>query len=50
MDSAMIIEYAIYAFCTIGCGMTCHNLGRQQGIETTIEHLVDEGLLELEDD
>tara|TARA_B110000259_G_scaffold175128_1_gene210058 strand:+ start:1270 stop:1380 length:111 start_codon:yes stop_codon:yes gene_type:complete len=34
----------------IGCGMTCHALGKQEGIETTIEHLVDQGMLELEDE
>ena len=30
--------------------MTCHALGKQEGIETTIEHLVDHGMLELEDE
>jgi hypothetical protein len=45
-----MIEFAIYAFCAIGCGLTCHSLGKQEGIETTIEHLVDSGLLELEDE
>ena len=45
-----MMEFAIFAFCTIGCGMTCHALGKQEGIETTIEHLVDKGLLDLEDE
>jgi len=30
--------------------MTCHALGKQEGIETTIEHLVDQGMLEVEDE
>ena len=45
-----MLELAIFAFCLIGCGLTCHALGKQEGIETTIEHLVDNGLLELEDE
>ena len=45
-----MIDIAIFIFCLIGCGMTSYNLGRQEGIETTIEHLVDQGLLELEAD
>lgn len=43
----MVMEYAIFIFCLIGCGITSHHLGKQEGIETTIEHLVDEGLLEV---
>ena len=43
----MIMEIAIFIFCLIGCGMSSYHLGRQEGIETTIEHLVDEGLLEV---
>ena len=43
-------EVAVFIFCLIGCGMTSYNLGKQEGIETTIEHLVDEGLLEIEAD
>ena len=46
----LMLEYAVLIFCMIGCGIHCHALGRQEGIETTIEHLVDNGLLELEDE
>jgi len=45
-----MLEYAVFAFCVIGCGMTCHALGKQEGIEATIEHLVDEGLLHLDEE
>tara|TARA_B100000768_G_scaffold64514_1_gene62205 strand:+ start:3730 stop:3843 length:114 start_codon:yes stop_codon:yes gene_type:complete len=34
----------------IGCGMTCYNLGKQEGIESTIEHLVDQGMIQVEED
>jgi len=46
----LMLEYAIFVFCVIGCGLTCHALGKQEGIETTIEHLVDNGLLELDEE
>tara|TARA_R110001606_G_scaffold19544_1_gene71490 strand:- start:746 stop:958 length:213 start_codon:yes stop_codon:yes gene_type:complete len=46
----LVVELAVLMFCMIGCGMTCHALGKQEGIETTIEHLVDHGMLELEDE
>jgi hypothetical protein len=45
-----MLELAIFTFCLIGCGLTCHALGKQEGIESTIEHLVDNGMLELEDE
>jgi hypothetical protein len=44
----MVMEIAIFIFCLIGCGMTSYHLGRQEGIETTIEHLVDHGMLEVD--
>lgn len=45
-----MLEYAIFVFVVIGCGLTCYALGKQEGIETTIEHLVDNGMLELEEE
>jgi len=44
----MVMEIAIFIFCLIGCGLTSYSLGKQEGIETTIEHLVDQGMLEVE--
>lgn len=44
-----MLEYAVFIFCMIGCGYTCYALGKQEGIETTIEHLVDEGMLEIDE-
>ena len=44
-----MLEGAIFVFCLIGCGLTCHALGKQEGIETTIEHLVDHGMLEVDE-
>ena len=41
-----MIETAIFVFCLLGCGLTWHQLGKQEGIETTIETLIDKGLLQ----
>jgi len=46
----MLLEIAVFIFCLIGCGLTSYALGKQEGIETTIEHLVDRGMLELEEE
>ena len=43
-------KLAVLMFCMIGCGMSCHALGKQEGIESTIEHLVDEGLLQIDEE
>ena len=45
-----MLEYAVFVFCLIGCGTTSYSLGKQEGIETTIEHLVDNGMLEIEEE
>ena len=45
-----MLEGARFIFCLIGCGLTCHALGKQEGIETTIEHLVDHGMLEVDEE
>ena len=45
-----MLELAVLMFCIIGCGMTCYNLGKQEGIESTIEHLVDQGMIQVDDD
>jgi hypothetical protein len=49
-ENFMLLETAVFIFCMIGCGLTSHALGKQQGIEQTIEHLVDHGMLELEEE
>jgi hypothetical protein len=46
----MYAEIALFVFCIIGCGLTCHALGKREGMETTIEHLVSKGLLQLDEE
>jgi hypothetical protein len=44
----MVMEIAIFIFCLLGSSIHSYHLGKQEGIETTIEHLVDQGMLEVE--
>lgn len=49
-EKIMYAEIALFFFCIIGCGLTCHALGKREGMETTIEHLVSQGLLHLDEE
>ena len=40
---------AIILFSVWGCGMTCYHLGRQVGIEDALQHMSDEGLIDLDE-
>lgn len=43
-------ELAVFVFCMIGCGLSCHAIGKQQGIAATVEHLVDTGMIKIDDE
>lgn len=43
-------EIAVFVFCLIGCGVTSYFIGRQNGIEDVVEHLIDTGVLEVAED
>lgn len=45
-----VAVYIIFAFCMYGCAQTAFYLGRRDGIEATVEHLVNKGLLDVEED
>lgn len=45
-----IASLAIFAFCLVGCGLTSFFIGRQDGIESTVEYLIEVGVLEVEDE
>lgn len=45
-----LIELSVFVFCLVGCGLTCHALGKREGIENCITHLVNTGVIELEDE
>lgn len=42
--------YLLFAACLIGCGIHAWNLGRRAGIEGTVQYLIDEGVLELDEE
>ena len=39
----------IILFSVWGCGMTCYQLGRHVGIEDAVQHMSDEGLIDLDE-
>ena len=43
-------ELAIFVFCLIGCGITSYRLGYHYGVVGAVEHLIDEGVLEVDDE
>ena len=45
----IMLELVVLMVCVSGCGMTCYHLGKQEGIETTIEHLMDKGMIEVDE-
>ena len=46
----MEILILIILACVFGCGITSYYLGRRVGIEDTVTHLVDEGIIVLDED
>ncbi len=46
----MIATYLIFGLCMCGCAGQAYFLGRRLGIESTINYLVDEGVLQLEEE
>jgi hypothetical protein len=44
------LEYVIFIFCLIGCGLQSWWIGRRNGVQTTVDYLLDEGYLELDEE
>ena len=40
----------VFAVCLWGCGQTAFHLGRRDGIEGTVQYLIDTGVLEGDDE
>jgi len=45
-----VSQIAIFIFCMAGAGISSWNLGRKDGIEATVEFLIDKGILEVEEE
>ena len=43
-------EFAIFIFCLLGCGIHSWKLGKSQGVEATVQYMIDTGVLEVEDE
>ena len=40
---------SIILFSVWGCGMTCWHLGHRAGIENAVQHMMDEGMIDVEE-
>ncbi len=40
----------VFGICLSGCGLTAFHLGRREGIEGTVQYLIDQGVLEVDDE
>lgn len=43
-------EYLIFALCMAGCAGQSYYLGKRYGIEGTVQYLIDQGVLEVDDE
>lgn len=46
----MVSTYLIFAVCMCGCALHAFYLGRRTGVESTVDFLVQQGILELEEE
>mgnify|MGYP003115707343 CR=1 FL=1 len=42
-------SFLIFMFCLLGCGVQAFVLGKQVGVENTIQYLHDKGIVEFEE-
>jgi len=40
----------IFSMCLWGCANTAFHLGKREGIEGTVQYLIDQGVLEVDDE
>lgn len=46
----MTTAIIVFSICMFGCALTAFHLGRREGIESTVQYLVDVGVLEVDDE
>jgi len=44
------VAYVVFGFCMLGAAATAFHLGKQEGIEGTVQYLIDAGVLEVDDE
>ena len=47
---ATIPELAVFVFILLACGIHCWVLGRKEGIASTVQYLIDTGVIKVEDE
>lgn len=45
-----ISTLAVFIFCMVGAGYTSYFIGHQAGVEATVRHFIEEGVITLEDE
>ena len=46
----LYVAYFIFGLCMFGAAGTAFHLGRREGIEGTVQYLIDTGVLEVDDE
>jgi hypothetical protein len=49
-ETRLVALYFIFAVCMFGCAQTAFHLGRRDGIEATVDHFINLGVLEVEEE
>ena len=44
------VSTMIFAVCMAGCGLSSFYLGRREGIESTVQYLIDQGVIDIDDE
>lgn len=44
------VAYVVFGFCMLGAAATAFHLGKRDGIEGTVQYLIDTGVLEVDDE
>ena len=49
-ENILLGTYIIFAICMCGCAGHAYFTGRRMGVQTTVEYLMDKGILELDEE
>ena len=49
-ENLLLGIYLIFGICMCGCAVHAFYLGRRTGVESTVEYLMDKGILELDEE
>ena len=44
------VGITVFPICMAGCALTSFHLGRQEGIESTVQYLIDQGVIDIDEE